>query len=319
MSDPKHIQDRLAALRKTVDGKTDVRAAAENAIERIDGIIEQEKSQAAKDKIQQKHKQTVEKKSSGFSGLFASTGNKIVELAGPDSKLGHALSDSGEVVYKGGRVTRAVIQTCVWTAKTLLLPLLRYTILPIATWIIRRYTQFYQWLAYTTDENTGEERVHYPRSLATIIGSLIVAYWIVTSAIPFIGHLAYEATLYPTTLRAESMYMMGSEADATHAGVFYAKGCIDLNHCNDTHSIRYEIKHSNWLYIKNIFTKGTLFLPEYIDGAIPNVVAKCELETWGVRFRPLGLYPQISSVKRCVPLSDDEIQSLTTSFHPNRK
>mgnify|MGYP000156120793 CR=1 FL=1 len=279
MSDSDNIKDRLATLRNSVNGKTDSRATAENIIDRIDGILRDD--------------------------------NKTSTTENPQNNFGNAVADAGKVAYEGSRIIRSIIQTAIWTWRRLLLPIIRHIFAPIASWIIKKYAKLYNWLAYTKDKKTGKERIHYPRSLATIIGSFIVGYWLLTSAIPFLSHLLYEAILYPTTLRTETMMMMGSEADGTRAGVFYAKGCRDLSHCDDTHSIRYEIRHSNWIYLKTFFTKGELFLPEFLDGAIPNVVAKCELETWGIRFRPLGLYPQISSVKRCVPLSDDEIQNLT--------
>lgn len=290
MSDAKDIQNRLSALRDSVEGKTDSRAAAENVIDRIDTILKDDQAEIAAE-------------------------NSPPESSFQDN-LANVISDTGKATYEGSRIVRAFIKTAIWTWEKFLLPVVRYTIAPIAYWVIRKYTKLYNWLAYTKDEKTGKERIHYPRSLATIIGSFVIGYWLLTSAIPFLSHLAYEAILYPTTLRKETMIMMGSEADAIQPGVFYAKGCSDLSHCDDTHSIRYEIRTSNWVYLKTLFTKGQLFLPEFVDGAIPNVVAKCELETWGIRFRPLALYPQISSVKRCVPLSDDEIQSLTGFSQP---
>ncbi len=310
MAENDEIKNRLSALRDSVDGKKDATATAETIINRIDDILVNERNKIAIENAQKEQQKQADKNSSGIVGIFTSAKDELVDMAGADSKLGHIIADTSEATYEGSKIVRSVIKTLVWFWYSFLFPVIRYLFAPAATWIITKYTRLYNRLAYTKDKKTGEERINYPRSLATIIASFIIGYWLLTSAIPFLGHLAYEATLYPTTLRKETMIMMGSEAAATKDGVFYAKGCNNLSQCDDTHSIRYEIRHSNWLYFKNLFTKGQLFLPEYIDGAIPNVIARCELETWGFRFRPLGLYPQISSVKRCVPLSDDEIQEL---------
>lgn len=117
----------------------------------------------------------------------------------------------------------------------------------------------------------------------------------------------YDAVLYTTTVKHnETFYLHGSQETNVSGNIHSVKGCSKLP-CSDEDSLYFRVTPSLFNHVWSIFTDGSLFYPDYVAAAVPDVVNKCTITTYGIRLKLLvrntDVYPELLKAS-CTPVSN---------------
>jgi len=105
------------------------------------------------------------------------------------------------------------------------------------------------------------------------------------------------------TERHEHVYLTGADpvpGDDTES-IFRAKGCSRLP-CTDDTATYYHIRPNSVKTLIYLVTKGTIYLPEQVEAAIPDQLSECDVTIQWFRWRAFKMYNTITEVS-CQPVS----------------
>jgi hypothetical protein len=187
---------------------------------------------------------------------------------------------------------------------------------PVAThpWAgapFRWYGRLWRKLVYRVDADG--DRLFGPRRAGTMLLATAAALWrapaVLGSAAELVGDATWKAFSYRS---GETWYLGKSQEIDPEGNVFSAQGCASVS-CSDQTSIYFRIKPSVAHHVWSLVRNGNVFFPDFVAAGIQNDVNKCEVTTYGARWKLLvrnwDMYPQILSVD-CVPLTEREIEAV---------
>lgn len=151
-------------------------------------------------------------------------------------------------------------------------------------WLFSWYKNL--WVKFT--HNKYDEFV-YKRGLAMIAGTI--------AAVAFVC-LIFQTTYYWTTYKKETIYLSQSEEIYPDDNIWGVRGCYTQN-CDSNSSLYYRIKPSFFHHMWSLLTSGRVFLPDEIGSSVPTGFTKCEVVSYGIRFRVMmmfNIYPNILSI-----------------------
>jgi hypothetical protein len=119
----------------------------------------------------------------------------------------------------------------------------------------------------------------------------------------------YDATLYIATVKHnESFYLHGSQETNVAGNIHSVKGCSRLP-CSDEDSLYFRVTPSVFNHAWSLWHDHMLFYPDYVAAAVPDVVNKCTITTYGFRLKILvrntDLYPELLKAS-CQPVTDKD-------------
>lgn len=168
---------------------------------------------------------------------------------------------------------------------------------------LRKVTRFCQpainwykkkWVAYTYDKF---DDFIYKRGFVMIIYTIVLIY-LILSIFAMILDIGY----YLATKKVETIYLSDSVELTVDESLWGVKGCPTAS-CESTSALYFRIKNSWFNQAWNIIHNHQLFFPDIVAAGVPTGQTKCEVVSYGLRFRILmmyNIYPQILQVK-CYP------------------
>lgn len=147
-----------------------------------------------------------------------------------------------------------------------------------------------QWVKHT--HNKYDEFV-YKRGAVMAVASLAVLI-----IIPGILCLLLQTGYYLATYKKEHIYLIQSEEIYPDDNIWGVRGCYTRN-CDSENSLYYRIKPSVFHHLWSIGHEGNIFLPDSIGSSVPTGLTRCEVVSYGLRFRVLmtfHVYPSILQI-----------------------
>jgi hypothetical protein len=163
---------------------------------------------------------------------------------------------------------------------------------------------FKTWNKYAFFVNEFGNRKFAPIRAATLIVMLCLSY----SAMFVVIDLTYYTSLFLLTHNTnEIVYMHNSQEVNPNADVYSAQGCETLP-CDENSSIYFRIDPILFNHVYSVFHDGRIFYPDYLSAAIPPVITKCTITSYGIRvkmlMRGLDIYPYLLTAS-CQPLEHE--------------
>ena len=124
--------------------------------------------------------------------------------------------------------------------------------------------------------------------ICATIGSLYIALCFL--------EFTFDVVYYYSTKKVETIYL--SDSVELEDGLWGAKGCPSKK-CSSDNALYFRIKNTWFNNIWNIWNHGQIFFPDIISSGIPTGQAKCEVISYGLRYRIVMIfnyYPQILQV-----------------------
>ena len=106
----------------------------------------------------------------------------------------------------------------------------------------------------------------------------------------------FDVIYYYSTKKVETIYL--SDSVELEDGLWSAKGC-PTKECSSDNALYFRIKNTWFNNIWNILHHGQIFLPDIISSAVPTGQTRCNVISYGLRYRFVMIfnyYPQILSV-----------------------
>ena len=154
--------------------------------------------------------------------------------------------------------------------------------------VLRWYKRL--WVKYT--HNKYDEFV-YKRGAAMALATM-AAIIIIPGVVGFFGDIGY----YLATHKKESIYLIQSEEIYPDDNIWGVRGCYTQN-CDSESSMYYRIKPSWFNHVWSLSHTGNIFFPDAVAASVPTGLTKCEVDSYGVRFRILmtfNIYPSILNI-----------------------
>lgn len=151
------------------------------------------------------------------------------------------------------------------------------------------------WISFTHDKY-GD--FIYKKAVVALV-STIFTFYVIFGIIGFICDLTY----YNLTKRTETIYLSDSVELDSDENLWSAKGC-PTKECNSNDALYFRIKNTWFNNMWNIFHHGKIFLPDITAAGITTGQSKCEVISYGLRYRILmiyNIYPQILQVNCQAP------------------
>jgi hypothetical protein len=136
----------------------------------------------------------------------------------------------------------------------------------------------------------------------TLLGTGLFSYFLL---LPFLG-LLWDTGLYFATGKVdEEIYLTNSQEIDPVENVHSIQGCEDLP-CSEGNSVYFRVEGSLFNEVHSVLTNGSLYYPDYVAGAVPPVVSKCKVTSYGFRMRflrrNLDVFPKMIH-SSCAPVS----------------
>jgi len=152
-------------------------------------------------------------------------------------------------------------------------------------WILKSYKKL--WIKITFNR---QGKFVYKRAFMSIVGTFVFI-----MLIPNFLMIFLNTGLYALTVKTETVYLYLTEEIYPNQGIWSLKGCKSVA-CNRNSSIYYRIKPSYFNHIWSLLTSFSLFLPDVLGSSVPPGVSKCEIKSYGFRFKTLmnwDIYPDV--------------------------
>lgn len=148
-----------------------------------------------------------------------------------------------------------------------------------------------KWIEYTYDRFGDFDKVRG----AKMILYTIISFYVIISILGFTFDLGY----YLYTKKTETIYLSDSVELDSDNNLWGVKGCPTKD-CDSNTALYFRIRNTWFNTLWNIKTNGSIFLPDVIAAGVPTGQSKCEVTSYGLRYRILmvyNYYPQILQVK----------------------
>lgn len=152
------------------------------------------------------------------------------------------------------------------------------------------------WVKFT--HNKYDEFV-YKRGAAMAAATLIV---------PILICLILQTGYYLATYKKETIYLNQSEEIYPDDNIWGVRGC-NTKHCDSDTSLYFRIKPSLFHHLWNIGHSGRVFLPDAIGSSVPTGLTRCEVISYGVRFRVLMMFNVYPNILKITCEAEQEPQS----------
>lgn len=155
---------------------------------------------------------------------------------------------------------------------------------------------YVKWWKEFTHDKYGD--FIYKKAVIAII-STILTFYVFFGMIGFI----YDLTYYNLTKKVEVIYLSDSVELDSDENLWSAKGC-PTKECNSNDALYFRIKNTWFNQIWNIVHNGHIFFPDLVAAGVPTGQARCEVISYGLRYRILmmyNFYPQILQVNCQAP------------------
>lgn len=129
----------------------------------------------------------------------------------------------------------------------------------------------------------------YKRGAAMMVATLIA---------PLFMGLILQTTYYLATYKKEIIYLNQSEEIYPDDNIWGVRGC-HTKYCDSDSSLYFRIKPSLFHHLWDLGHNGRIFLPDVIGSSVPTGLTRCEVISYGVRFRMtmiFNIYPNILNV-----------------------
>jgi hypothetical protein len=197
-----------------------------------------------------------------------------------------------------------VLRALLWVRENVMAPVFRWGM----TWIVKPAWRWYRrtWdrCVYYVDE-FGERRFSKVRGGLFVLATAAVLY-----ASNDLAILTVDAVLYMATVKHETLYLNNSQEITPKHNVHSAYGChalpcVENSPGVDNNTIYFRIRPSWFNHLWALAHTGYLFFPDYVAAAIPPVVNRCTIVSYGVRWkfvvRQMDIYPDLLAVS-CQPV-----------------
>lgn len=151
---------------------------------------------------------------------------------------------------------------------------------------------WYKGLWVKLTHNKYDEFV-YKRGALMAVGTLLSMFVIV-----WLFSFIFQVGYYFATYKKETLYLYQSEEIYPDDNIWGVRGCHTPN-CDSSSSVYYRIKPSIFHHLWSINDNGHIFLPDALGSSVPTGLTRCEVVSYGMRFRFLMLfhvYPNILKI-----------------------
>lgn len=209
----------------------------------------------------------------------------------PQAKVAKQVGIFARLAYQFTSAATWIWQKVIWRAYK------------VVRWPVVRLFRFYLWAVwnrFAKDPDTG--LFSQWRGGATLAVTLLFLWFAVAPILEFF----FDVGMYVATYRyRETIYLTNSQEIDPVNNVHSAQGCTHLP-CSDANSVYFRIRGNLFNEAWSLWNGYGFFYPDYVAAAIPSAVSKCEVTSYGVRFklfmRSTEIYPDLlESV--CTPLS----------------
>jgi len=186
-----------------------------------------------------------------------------------------------------------------WVWKWTLHPILK-ALSNFSSWILKQYRKLWSLTVYQRNQY-GTLMLSKTRAGVFLLCTALFL-WCSVGILGF----TYDGILYATTVKHnEIFYLHGSQETNVTGNVHSVKGCSHLP-CSDEDSLYFRVTPSLFNHIWSIWNDHMLFYPDYVAAAVPDVVNKCTITTYGIRLKLLvrntDIYPELLKAS-CQPVS----------------
>lgn len=134
---------------------------------------------------------------------------------------------------------------------------------------------------------------------------VLAATFLAAACLPTVTTLGIDTALYATTVhKNEVLYLYNSQEIFPEKNIHSIQGCIDAP-CTPENSLYFRSQPRLFNHIWSILDHGGFYYPDYVAGAVPPVMSKCEVTTYGIRFKPFidrwDIYPDVLTAA-CQPI-----------------
>jgi hypothetical protein len=191
-------------------------------------------------------------------------------------------------------------------AMNIVLTILRWTLFPFMVfmvnptkWVINRTIAFWEKVAFRKDE-FGNDRFSIPRA-----GLAVATLGVLWSLLFVALDMTYYTSLYFLTRNVDEVVYMhnAQEVDPDH-DIYSAQGCETLP-CDTDTSIYFRIDPMLFNQLWTVLHHGKLYYGDYLAAAVPPVITKCVITSYGIRvklfMRQWDIYPYLLDVS-CEPI-----------------
>ena len=168
-------------------------------------------------------------------------------------------------------------------------------------WIFWSYIKVWNWYTYRADKY-GARVFHKVRGGAMVLGTALALFLLM----PFVSELAWDAGWFAAT-NSRHVYYSNDATPVSGFQTFQTKGCENHIGCSDQETVAYRIHWTPFNQLYSLINHRSQFLPDFVAGAIPQVPAKCEVLTYGLRVkffaRNFDWFPDLLEAQ-CMPLME---------------
>lgn len=179
------------------------------------------------------------------------------------------------------------------------------------SWIVRTIAAIGRWYRDSIwmrfAENKDGKRT--AKRMAGTIAATLLVLWM----LPSIFLATWQASLMLFTFERETVYLTAAEEVDPSGDIHAIRGCRAIP-CNESDSIYFRVRPT-WMHdIYSLWTRGSVFYPDYVASVVAPGVNKCEVSSYGIRIRALmrgwDIFPEMLDAS-CTPYETDRQFSRT--------
>jgi hypothetical protein len=228
-----------------------------------------------------------------LSVVAAFVGNRRLGTVG-SSTYGEALR-RGRLVEASLRFTYQFVQAAVWVFETLVRPVTRpFRWAALRLW--RAYRALWDRAVYAKDGYFSKTRA------GVFLAATIAVLYVLVPLSAFVG----DVFLFALTRERETIFLHNShEIGGPASNLHSVQGCTALP-CTEHNAMYYRVRPTAFNHVWSVINHGGLFYPDAVSGAVPPVISRCEVLTFGIRvkfvMRQWDLYPDLLDAT-CTPVN----------------
>jgi hypothetical protein len=174
----------------------------------------------------------------------------------------------------------------------------------VTLYLFRRYRDLWDYVVYKKDEY-GDKQFNKTRGGLMLLATGLTIWYLGLPLIEF----AKDSSLYLMLgRRHETIIMHNAQEIDKDTDTWSVQGCESIP-CGYHSSVNFRVRTSLFNHLWAFIHTGNVFFPDAIGAAIPPVPNKCDITSYGIRWkflmRGMDLYPDLLDVERCTPVSID--------------
>jgi hypothetical protein len=207
------------------------------------------------------------------------------------------------------KFVRQFITVLAWIWWNLGNPIFNIFFMPFIKWFIKFYINLWNKFTFYKDA-FGNNIFSYKRGAAFVLSTAFAL-----MLIPITLNLAFDTTVYFTTVQHKTVYLYKSSDNSFNDNDFSVAGCNIKPHresfsCKDSDTVYYRVDSSLFNHIWAIFNKHNIFLPEFVAATVASDWNECKITEYGFRWafitRNLQQFVKLLEAE-CKPISPNDL------------